>query len=169
MYEAALKNLKTTQGDGSLDNIELKLGNKSKAINLKIPVMYIISENQGGDSICGRNIHYGLTARQISRMCDAGPDELKKLRIGACNRQRMHHVMENVNINSTTYLHSIYQAPHWIAQFTLDHGGNLEGIFTAACPPEALHALESGIYLHILNPFTTTGTYMSQAMTSKSM
>ena len=77
LYEAALKNLKTTQGDGSLDNIELKLGNKSKIVNLKIPVMYIIGDNQGGDSICGRNIHYGLTARQISRMYDAGPDELK--------------------------------------------------------------------------------------------
>ena len=78
LYEAALKNLKTTQSDGSLDNIELKLGNKSKFANLKIPVMYIIGDNQGGDSICERNINYGLTARQISRMCDVGPDELKK-------------------------------------------------------------------------------------------
>ena len=78
MYEAALKNLITTQCDGSLENIELKLGNKSEIVNLKIPVMYIIGDNLGGDSICGRNIHYGLTDRRISRMCDAGPDELKK-------------------------------------------------------------------------------------------
>ena len=39
--------------------------------------MYIIGDNLGGDSICGRNIHYGLTARRISRMHDVGPDELK--------------------------------------------------------------------------------------------
>ena len=45
LYEAALNNLKQTQTDGSLNNIELKLGNKSKMVNLKIPLMYIIGDN----------------------------------------------------------------------------------------------------------------------------
>ena len=36
------------------------------------------------------------------------------------------------------------------AWFDLDYGGNPEGIFTAACPPEALHALENGIFLYVL-------------------
>lgn len=44
----------------------------------------------------------------------------------------------------------MYQVPHHVAWFDLDYGGNPEGIFTAACPPEALHALENGIYKNIL-------------------
>ena len=53
LYEVALFDLKLTKSNGSLDNIELQLGGKVKTINLKIPVMYIIGDNQGGDSICG--------------------------------------------------------------------------------------------------------------------
>ena len=37
-----------------------------------------------------------------------------------------------------------------ISWFDLDYGGNPEGIFSAACPPEPLHALENGIFLHVL-------------------
>ena len=59
LYEAALFDLKQTQSNGSLDNIELQLGGKVKTVNLKIPVMYIIGDNQGGDSICGWCIFYG--------------------------------------------------------------------------------------------------------------
>ena len=56
LYKAALFDLKQTQSNGSLDNIELQLGGKVKTVNLKIPVMYIIDDNQGGDSICGQYI-----------------------------------------------------------------------------------------------------------------
>ena len=47
-------------------------------------------------------------------------------------------------------LNTIFQAQHWIAWFDLDYGGNPEGIFTAACPPKPLLALENGIFLHML-------------------
>ena len=53
LYEAAQFDLKQTQSNGSLDNIELKLGDKVKTVNSKIPVMYIIGDNQGNDSSCG--------------------------------------------------------------------------------------------------------------------
>ena len=38
--------------------------------------MFIIGDNQGGDGICGRTLHYGTGSKRISRMCNAGPDEL---------------------------------------------------------------------------------------------
>ena len=69
-----------------LNNVKLQLGKKSKIVNLKIPVMYIIGDNQGGDGICGRHIHYGKTARQISRTCDAGPEQLSNPTAGSCTR-----------------------------------------------------------------------------------
>jgi len=153
LYEAALKDLQTTQTNGSLNDIELCLGNKIKRVNLKIPIMFIIGDNQGGDSICGRTIHYGLSAKRISQMCDAGPTELQSPKIGTCKRIIMQDVMDNVERNNTKYLEDLYQAPHWIAWFDLDYGGNPEGILSAACPPEVLHALENGIFLHILRQF----------------
>ena len=35
LYNAALQNLKAIQSDGSLNNIELHLGNKTKTVNLQ--------------------------------------------------------------------------------------------------------------------------------------
>lgn len=153
LYEAALSDLKQTQTNGSLDNIELKLGDKVKMVNLKIPIMYIIGDNQGGDSICGRWIYYGKNAKRISCMCNAGPQELQSPKIGSCTKLLMQDVMTKVEQDDEMYLENIYQARHWISWFELDYGGNPEGIFTAACPPEALHALENGIFLHILQQF----------------
>jgi len=62
----------------------------------------------------------------------------------------MKDIMDYVKEEKYDALHDLYQAPHWIAWFDLDYGGNSEGIFSAACPPEALHALENGIYFHVL-------------------
>src|SRR5687768_16367999 len=73
LYQVALQDLQQTQHNDSLNNIELQLGNKTKAVNLKIPLMFIIGDNQGGDGICGRHLFYGLDAQWISRICDASP------------------------------------------------------------------------------------------------
>ena len=62
----------------------------------------------------------------------------------------MKDVMQFVHEQDGNALYDLYQAQHWIAWFDLDYGRNPEGIFTAACPPEALHALENGIFLHVL-------------------
>ena len=63
LYSAALYKLKLAQSPGYLDNVELKLGSKSKFVNLKIPIMYIIGDNQGGDTIYGRIVNYGKWQR----------------------------------------------------------------------------------------------------------
>ena len=150
LYSAALFNLKKAQSKGHLDQVELQLGRKKKIVNLKIPLMFIIGDNQGGDVICGRTVHYGKSARRISRMCNAGPNQLSKPEIGSCTRLKMNYIMDLVKDENYEQLYNLYQAQHWIAWFDLDYGGNPEGIFSAACPPEALHALENGIYFHVL-------------------
>ena len=65
MYSAALYHRKISQSLGKLDNIELLLGNKTKVVNLKIPIMFIIGDNQGGDTICGCSIYYRINFRRI--------------------------------------------------------------------------------------------------------
>ena len=42
------------------------------------------------------------------------------------------------------------QYPTWQAFYDIDYGGLPGGVFTAACPPEALHSLENGLVLHCL-------------------
>jgi len=72
----------------------------------------------------------------------------------------MQDVIDLVQQQEFDNLHALYQAPHWLAFFDLNYGGNLGGLFTAAMPIEALHALENGIFLymakelfnHILKP-----------------
>ena len=104
--------------------------------------MFIIGDIQGGDAICGRIQFYGKTARRISRMCDAGPKHLSRIKVGTCKCLKMHDFIDYVNQDDKDSLMRLYQASHWNAWFDVDYGGNPEGIFTAACPLEALHALE---------------------------
>ena len=47
-------------------------------------------------------------------------------------------------------LYKLHQVPCWNPFFDVCYGGNPGGIFTAACPAEALHALENGIFPHSL-------------------
>ena len=42
------------------------------------------------------------------------------------------------------------QYKSWQAFFDIDYGGLPGGVFTAACPPEALHSLENGLINHCL-------------------
>ena len=150
LYKAALSSLVEAQKPGALNGVRLQLGNKEKKLNLKIPVMYIIGDNQGGDTICGYIVLYKKAARRISRACNAGPDQLSNSKVGCCTRIHMNNVIKLCLEENEDALSNMYQVPHSIAWFDLDYGGNPEGIFTAACPPEALHALENGIYFHVL-------------------
>ena len=112
--------------------------------------MYIIGNNQRGDTICGRHVYYGTTAKRISRMCTAGPNQYLQPKHGNCKRLLMSDVADNFKINNTEYLHKLYQNSHWNAWFELDYGGNPEGIFNAVCPHEAPHALGNEIFMHLL-------------------
>ena len=113
-------------------------------------MLFLIGDNQGGDAICGCHIWYGDTAKVISRMCDAGPYQLFNPEIGSCQRLQMQDMMDLVTNSDFDALENLFQAPHWIAWFDLNYRGNPEGIFSAACPPEPLHALENGIFQHLL-------------------
>ena len=95
-----------------LQNIRLQLGNEFKFVNLKIPVMFIIGDNQGGDAICGWHIHYGKTARRISCTCDAGPEQLSNSFAGSCNKLLMKDVMQFVQDQNGNALYDLYQAQH---------------------------------------------------------
>ena len=112
MYSAALYLLKIAQSPGRLDNIELLLGNKTKVFNLKFPIMFIIGDNQGGNTICRRSFHYGINSRRISRTCNAGPDQLSKPEMDTCKRFIKKDMMTLVQDKEWERLDDLFQAQH---------------------------------------------------------
>src|SRR5919112_5207446 len=73
VFETVLHSFREAQQDGALDGVPLTLGNKTKAVNLKDPLAYIIGDIQGGDGICGRSAYHLADAKRICRMYDATP------------------------------------------------------------------------------------------------
>ena len=142
------------QKEGELENVTLRLGNKQKTVNLKVPLAFIIGDIQGGDGICGRSAYYGAKAKRICRMCDATPDAYESIYVDNCNLLVMEDMMQ-LSLNKhkeeeRQKLRNMLQTPNWLAFYNVDYGGSPGGVFTAACPPEALHSLENGLILHCL-------------------
>jgi hypothetical protein len=150
LFSVALSSFIAAQQDGAMDNIYLALGDKAKHVNLKIPLAFIIGDNQGGDSIAGRTCYYGLSAKRISRCCDATPDNYADMSADSCSFLLMGHIMDLVRGEQWDDLEALYQAQSWNPFFDINYGASLFGIFLAACPPEGLHALEQGIFKHLL-------------------
>ena len=150
LFSVALKSFIEAQQPGAMDNSYLVLGDRAKYVNLWIPLSFIIGDNQGGDNISGRTCHYGLTARRISRACDATPDNYSDVSKDSCSFLLMDSIIKLVNDEEWTELDALYQAPFWNPFFEVDYGANPYGIFLAACPPEGLHALEQGVFKHLL-------------------
>lgn len=161
LYSVALQSFIAAQQAGAMDDIYLALGDKAKFVNMKIPLAFIIGDNQGGDMIAGRTCHYGITASRISRCCDATPDNYADVTADSCSFLEMERIMDLVRTQSWGELDSLYQAPFWNPFFDVDYGASSLGIFFAACPPEGLHALEQGIFKHLLHELL--GVYLKPA------
>ncbi len=150
LFNAGIQSFIEAQQPEALNNIYLQLGDKAKYVNLKIPLAFIIGDNQGGDQIAGRICHYGLHAKRISRTCDATPENYADVSKDSCSFLVMEDIKELVLNEEWEVLESLYQAQCWNPFFDVDYGANKWGIFLAACPPEALHALEQGVFKHLL-------------------
>ena len=151
LFSVAIQSFIDAQQEGSMDNVYLVLGGKAKYVILKIPLAYIIGDNQGGDTIAGRICFYGITAKRISRCCDATAENYDDMSPGSCAFLNMEDIMEMVDHQRWQDLEDLYQSQCWNPFFEVDYGANPAGIFLAACPPEGLHALEQGIFKHLLD------------------
>jgi hypothetical protein len=150
LFHAAIQSFVAAQQPGAMDDIYLPLGDKAKDVMLVIPLAFIIGDNQGGDAISGRIIYYGLSAKRISRSCDATPANYATMAKDSCNYLEMQDIKDLFEDQDWNGLDALYQAQCWNPFFDVDYGANKGGIFLAACPPEALHALEQGVFKHML-------------------
>jgi hypothetical protein len=150
LFNAGLKSFIEAQQSDVLRGIYVQLGDKAKRVNLKIPLAFIIGDNMGGDQISGRRVSYGLWAKRISRTCDATPANYADVDKDSCTFLEMDDIKKMVLAKAWHDLENLYQAQCWNPFFDVDYGANIWGIFFAACPPEALHALEQGVFKHLL-------------------
>jgi hypothetical protein len=150
LFSVALQSFIDAQQDGAMDHTYLVIGSKAKFVNMKIPLSFIIGDNQGGDSIVGRTIYYGISAKRISRCCDATADNYEDMSPDSCSFLNMDEIKSLVINEQWDDLDALYQAQCWNPFFEINYGANPYGIFLAACPPEGLHALEQGIFKHLL-------------------
>ena len=115
-----------------------------------MPLAFIIGDIQGGDGICGRSAYYQSDACRICRMCDATLAAYESKEIESCQPLVMEDIKQMCINKETKKLHRLMQYNNWQAFFDIDYGGLPGGVFTAACPPEALHSLENGLINHCL-------------------
>ena len=96
LFYEGIKSFIEAQQPDAMNNIYLQLGDKAKYVNLKIPLAFIIGDNQGGDQIAGRTCHYGIHAKRISRTCDATPDNYADVSKDSCTFLVMEDIKEMV-------------------------------------------------------------------------
>jgi hypothetical protein len=58
IFKTLLASMIEAQEDGALDDIPISFGGITKMVNLKVPVIFIIGDMQGGDKICCTTCHY---------------------------------------------------------------------------------------------------------------
>jgi hypothetical protein len=152
IFAAVLQSLIDAQKSGILDNVTITLGGHKRVVNLRVPVIFIIGDMQGGDKMCCSSAGYSNKMKRLCRKCnvrgsDSGDPFVK------CRRMSMVKIKELVESNNVAALKAISQHNVYSAWFDVGYGGCRYGIFSAACPVEALHAFENGLIpdaLHIL-------------------
>ena len=144
IFKTILASLIEAQQTGALDDIPLLVGDETKRVNLKVPVIFIIGDMQGGDKICCTTCHYSNKLNRLCRKCNVRGDESGDPLV-KCKRISMLKMMQLVQDNRQDILDQFNQYNVHNAWFDVSYGGCRFGIFSAACPIEPLHSIENGI------------------------
>ena len=150
IFKTILTTLIEAQKAGALDDIPISFGGQCKKVNLKVPVIFIIGDMQGGDKICCTTCHYSNKLNRLCRKCNVrGEDSGDPL--VQCKRISMVKMMKLVQDDRQDILDQFNQYNVHNAWFDVSYGGCRFGIFSAACPIEPLHSIENGIIPDCLN------------------
>ncbi len=149
ILRAILDSYIQVQQSNGISNIDIRLGNYQKTVNIKVPCAMIIGDMQGGDKHCGSSIGYSAGLSRLCRQCNVqgcqSGDPLVK-----CKKMSMSTIKGYVQNGDIDKLNKINQYNVNVAWFDVDFGGCDYGIFSAAMPVEALHSLEGGLMEDVL-------------------
>ena len=140
-----LRELVTIQQQGGIKGVTVQLGPyKKEHVNIKVPVAMILGDMQGGDKHCGSVVGYSKNMARLCRQCNISGEESGDPLI-QCKKMSMTKIKQYVLDDEAELLKSISQNNVYCAWFDVDFGGCERGIFSAAMPVEALHAIEGGL------------------------
>ena len=141
----------TSQRNGGVKDIKVQLGLFSKSPRRMLnPTAMILGDMQGGDKHCGSSVSYSKAQGRLCRACNVAGDEAGNPWV-KCGRMSMNKIRDYVVNGDLEALQQINQYNVYSAWFDVDYGRCPRGIFSAAMPVEALHALEGGLILNCLN------------------
>ena len=141
---AVLESMVQAQSLKRLNNLKLELGPFQRLCNLKVPVMFIIGDMQGGDKLCGSYATYSNTANRPCRKCNVKGKDLGNPD-ASCHKISMQRVLAMIENKEHKKLKDICQHPTRPAFCSLDFGGCKFGLFSAASPVEPLHSMREGL------------------------
>ena len=144
IIKAVVAGIVECQKGGKFDHVPLTIANQTKHVNLKIAVMFIVGDIQGGDKLCGVTVAYGNTLERPCRKCNVKGSQLGDPDVD-CHRISMKKVAKWIEEGKKKHLKKICQHPIRPAIFDLDYGGCRFGCFSAACCTEVLHAVDNGL------------------------
>lgn len=154
IFKAILESLLEAQEPNALDGISLTLGGVTKVVNIMVPVNFIIGDMQGGDKICACSPCYSNKMQRLCRKCNVKGSDADDPYV-KCRRMIMSRIQSLVVNNEFDKLDQINQYHVHNAWFDVSYGGCKYGIFSAACPVEALHAMENGLVKQCLQVLFT--------------
>jgi hypothetical protein len=133
------------QQQGGIQNIPIELGTtRNASVNVKVLVGLILGDIQGGDKHCGSVVGYSKNMDRLCRQCNIAGDESGDPLV-KCKKMSMVKIQQYVLGGEVETLRLISQNIVYSVWFDCDFGGCELGVFSAAMPVKALHAVEGGI------------------------
>jgi hypothetical protein len=136
------------------DAITLTLGGITKVVNIMVPINFIIGDMQGGDKICACSPCYSNKMQHLGHKYNVKGSHADDPYVKCCC-MIMSCIQSLVVNNEFDRLDQINQYHVHNAWFDVSYGGCKYGIFSTACPVEAL--------------VTCNGKWAGQAMSSSTV
>jgi hypothetical protein len=134
----------TIQRAGDIEDIPIELGTVRKRVNVKVPVGLILVDMQGDDKHCGSIVEYSKNMARLCRQRNIAGNESGNP-LAKCRKMSMVKIRQYVLDGEVETLEQILQNNVYSAWFNCDFVGCELGVFSAAMPVEALHAVEGGL------------------------
>ena len=130
--------------DEKLKNVAIPFDNNEvQYYDITCPVMFVMSDTEGADRICGRYGSHRLKIKRHCRMCDVNSDNLddEKCKFNYLSFDEMHHIAINGTEEQRVkyYQHKVANA-FW----DINLGKQKYGLL-GCTPPDILHVVRKGI------------------------
>lgn len=149
IFRAGMASYMKVEADAGIPGIHLKFGNHRKLANVICQVVFVSGDMQGGDNLCCCSMSYRDTLHRMCRKCNVPGKEsgnpwynCKKI-----SMVKIKELMANDDMEKLGRYNQYKISSPW---FEMEYGGDKFGIFSAAMPVEALHAVELGLIAHCL-------------------